>query len=79
MSKCSVNPWEGMVRQGYCVVGLFLVTVGFPVVTASIRSCGRWLARRVASAMLAAPSIWWYPIEVLRSVANTAGPLRVLA
>src|SRR6266536_4019622 len=30
--------------QGYCVVGLLLVT-------ASMRSCGRWLARLVARAM----------------------------
>jgi DNA-binding SARP family transcriptional activator len=27
--------------QGYCVVGLLLVMAGFPVVTASMRSCGR--------------------------------------
>jgi putative transposase len=34
--------------QGYCVVGLLLVT-------SSIRSCERWLARRVAWAMLVSP------------------------
>lgn len=38
--------------QGYCVIGLVLVT-------ASMRSCGRWLARRVASAMLVAPLVRW--------------------
>jgi hypothetical protein len=65
--------------QGYCVVGLALVVVGFPVVRAVMRSCGRWLASRVASAMLVAPLTWWYPMEVLRRVANTAGPLPVRA
>src|SRR6266568_2407897 len=58
--------------QGYCVVGLFLVTV-------LMRSCGRWSARLVARAMLDSPLLRWYPIEVLRSVANTAGPLPVRA
>jgi hypothetical protein len=65
--------------QGYCKVASPLVTVGFPVVTAVMRSCGRWLASRVASAMLVAPLTRWYPIEVLRRVANTAGPLPVRA
>src|SRR6266511_4701634 len=54
--------------QGYCVVGLLLVT-------ASMRSCGRWLARLVARAMLVSPLLRWQPIDVFRSVANTAGPL----
>src|SRR6266498_2615498 len=36
---------KGACYQGYCVVGLLLVT-------ASMRSCGRWLARLVARAML---------------------------
>lgn len=45
--------------QGYCVVPFGLVTVGFPVVTAVIRSWGRWLACRVASAMLVAPLTRW--------------------
>jgi hypothetical protein len=58
--------------QGYCVVGLVLVT-------ASMRSCGRRLARRVARAMLDSPLPRWYPLAVLRSVANTAGPLPVRA
>src|SRR6266508_2750181 len=38
--------------QGYCVVGLLLVT-------ASMRSCGRWLARLVARAMLVSPLLRW--------------------
>jgi hypothetical protein len=63
---------RGVAIQGYCVVGLVLVT-------ASMRSCGRRLARRVARAMLASPLPRWYPIAVLRSVANTAGPLPVRA
>src|SRR5204862_184797 len=58
--------------QGYCVVGLLLVT-------ASMRSFGRRLARLVARAMLGSPLLRWYPIEVLRSVAKTAGPLPVRA
>jgi hypothetical protein len=65
--------------QGYCVVPLGLFTPGFPVVTAVMRSWGRWLASRVASAMLVAPLTRWYPIEVLRRVANTAGPFPVRA
>jgi hypothetical protein len=65
--------------QGYCVVGLPLVTAGLLVVTASMRSCGRWLACRVAWAMFVAPLVRWYPIEVLRSVAKTAGPFPVRA
>jgi hypothetical protein len=56
--------------QGYCVVGLLLVT-------ASMRSLGRWSARLVARAMLGSPLLRWNPIAVLRSVANTAGPLPV--
>lgn len=63
--------------QGYCIVVLSLVTVGSLVVTAVMRSWGRWLASRVASAILVAPLMRWYPIEVLRRVANTAGPLPV--
>jgi hypothetical protein len=39
-------------NQGYCVVGLLLVT-------ASMRSCGRWLARLVARAMLVSPLLRW--------------------
>ena len=60
------------VIQGYCVVGLL-------VVTASMRSFGRRLARLVARAMLVSPLLRWYPMAVLRSVANTAGPLPVRA
>lgn len=40
------------VRQGYCVVGLLLVT-------ASMRSVERLLARRVARAMLVSPLPRW--------------------
>ncbi|MER7164907.1 hypothetical protein ABT336_02360 [Micromonospora sp. NPDC000207] len=65
--------------QGYCLVVSPPLAVGFQVVTASISSCGRWLARRGASAMLAAPAMRWNPIAVLRSVAKTAGPLAVRA
>src|SRR6266540_2022922 len=36
----------------YCVVGLLLVT-------ASMRACGRWLARLVARAMLVSPLLRW--------------------
>jgi len=59
-------------RQGHCVLGLLLVA-------AVMRSWGRRLARRVARAMLVSPLVWWYPIEVLRRVAMTAGPLPVRA
>jgi hypothetical protein len=49
-------------QQGHCVLGLLLVT-------AVMRSCGRWLARRVARAMLVSPLVRWKPIAVLRRVA----------
>jgi hypothetical protein len=39
-------------RQGYCVVGLLLVT-------ASMRSCGRWWTRRVRRAMLGSRLLRW--------------------
>jgi hypothetical protein len=58
--------------QGYCVVGLLLVT-------ASMRSWGRRLARLVARAMLVSPLLRWYPMAVLRRAAATAGPLPVRA
>src|SRR6266511_6295800 len=64
--------YELVFPQGYCVVGLLLVT-------ASTRSCGRWLARLVARAMLVSPLLRWKPIEVFRSAAKTAGPLPVRA
>src|SRR6266511_2121496 len=74
-----VRQWERLrgrggagCQQGYCVVGLLLVT-------ASTRSCGRWLARLVARAMLVSPLLRWKPIEVFRSAAKTAGPLPVRA
>src|SRR6266498_1456485 len=58
--------------QGYCVVGLLLVT-------ASMRSCGRWLARLVARAMLGLRLLGWYPCEVMRWGGNTAGSVSVWA
>ena|SRR5438045_4040377 len=58
--------------QGYCVVGLLLVT-------ASMRSLGRRLARLVALAMLVSPLLRWYPMAVFRRTAATAGPLPVRA
>lgn len=64
------RPGPGSFTQGYCVVGLTLVT-------ASIRSLGRWLAHPVARAMLGSPLLRWNPIAMLRSAANTTRPLRV--
>src|SRR5436190_23616340 len=58
--------------HGYCVVGLLLVT-------ASMRSLGRRLARLVALAMLVSPLLRWYPMAVFRRTAATAGPLPVRA
>ncbi|MFC7279632.1 radical SAM protein, partial [Paractinoplanes rhizophilus] len=44
-----------LLEQGHCVLG-------FPLVMVVMRSCGRWLARRVARAMLVSPRERWNPI-----------------
>jgi hypothetical protein len=49
---------SGAFVQGHCVVGLLLVT-------ASMRSVERLLARRVVRAMLVSPLLRCYPIEVI--------------
>lgn len=66
----SPSPRSTHARQGYCVVGSLLVT-------ASMRSLGRRLARLVARAMLGSPLLRWYPMAVFRRTAATAGPLPV--